>query len=368
MSSPRAEGRPNVWTTGVGHAAVKLQLGILGVVAVVLASMALTSVKLVLIPVLIALLLSAAIRPLVHFLQRRRIPKGAATLISLLTCLVVVLGIGIAVAYSIHRQWDELVANSEAGLARLDQTIAGSLLPFSEEQIRQARENAVRSLTGDISVDDAFAALNTVGVILSSLLMMIVVLFFFLKDGQIMWSFLTRQLHGDRLTRAKRAGTNSVEVMGAYVRGIITIASIDAAGIGLAMLVLGVPLVMPLTAIVFLGGFIPVVGATITGIFVVLVAFVTNGPGTALGVALAVIAVQQLEGNLLQPVIMGKAVKLHPLLILLVLAIGAILAGVMGAVLAVPVAAVIWTFIKGWDEKPPSRQENPGPKGSPETA
>ncbi|WP_066289722.1 AI-2E family transporter [Arthrobacter sp. B6] len=363
MSASPADGKPNVWTTRVGHAAVRLNLAILAVLAVVLATIALRAVNLVLVPVLIALLLTAAIRPLVHFLEDRSIPKPAATFISLFACVVVLLGIGAGVAYSISTQWDELVSSSDAGLARVDQTIAQSPLPFSEQEVRQARESAVRSLTGDMSVGDAFAALNTIGTFLTGLLMMIVVLFFFLKDGQTIWAFLTRWLHGDRLARTMRAGKNAVEVMGAYVRGIMVIASIDAAGIGLAMLLLGVPLALPLTAIVFLGGFIPVAGATITGIFVVLFAFVTKGGGAALALAVAVIAVQQLEGNLMQPVIMGNAVKLHPLVILLVLAIGGILAGIIGAILAVPIAAVIWTSIKSWNKSLENDQNKHEQKG-----
>jgi predicted PurR-regulated permease PerM len=155
--------------------------------------------------------------------------------------------------------------------------------------------------------------------------------------------------------------------MGAYVRGVTLIAFIDAAGIGVAMLLLGVPMALPLTAIVFLGGFIPVVGATITGILAVLVAFVTNGIGTALAVAAAVIVVQQLEGNILQPAIMGKAVKLHPLVIILALAIGGIQAGIIGAVLAVPVAAVIWTTVKSWNADTPTRHSETEQKGKPKT-
>ncbi|WP_346028490.1 AI-2E family transporter [Arthrobacter parietis] len=349
MSAHQPTGRRSVWSTGLGHAAVKLHVLIFGVFAAVIAVMALSAVKLVLIPVLIALLLTAAISPLVHLLQRRGLPKSAATFISLFVCLAALLGTGAAVAYSIYTQWDKLRANSEAGLSRLAENIARSPLPFSEQELRQARENAVQSITEGMSLSDAFAALNTVATFLTALLLMIVVLFFFLKDGQAMWSFLIRPLEGKRLERTRRAGKNAVETMGAYVRGISIIALIDAAGIGLAMVLLGVPLALPLTAIVFLGGFIPVIGATVTGLLAVLVAFVTNGAGTALALAVAVVLVQQLEGNLLQPIIMGKSVKLHPLVVLLALAVGAILAGVIGAILAVPVAAVIWTVVKTWN-------------------
>lgn len=359
MSAHQPKGRRNVWSTGLGHAAVKLHLVIFGAVAAVMAVTALSAVKLVLIPVLIALLLTAAISPLVHILQRRGLPKPAATAISLFVCLTVLLGTGAAVAYSIYTQWDEIRANSDAGLARLEESIAQSPLPFSEEELRRARENAFNSITDSMSLSDAFAALNYVATFLTALLLMIVVLFFFLKDGQSMWAFLIRPLKGDRSARAERAGKNAVETMGAYVRGITIIAFIDAVGIGVAMLLLGVPLALPLTAIIFLGGFIPVIGATITGLLAVLVAFVTNGVGTALALAIAVVVVQQLEGNLLQPVIMGKSVKLHPLVILLALAVGAILAGVIGAILAVPVAAVMWTVVKSWNtERDPTWQKS----------
>lgn len=361
MSASNPAGMTSIWNTRAGHATVKLLLVILAVFAAVMALNALTAVQLVLVPVLIALLLTAAISPLVHILERSGLPKPAATFLSLLTGILVVVGLGAAVTYSIYARWDELRANTDAGFARLERTIAQSPLPFTELEIRQARENAVQSITGGVSVGDAIAALNTVAMFLTALLLMIVVLFFFLKDGKAMWSFLTQPLHGERLERTTRAGKNAVEAMGAYVRGITIIAAIDAAGIGLAMLLLGVPLVMPLTAIVFLGGFIPVIGATITGLFVVLVAFVTNGAGTALAMAAAVIIVQQLEGNLLQPVIMGNAVKLHPLVVLLALGVGGILAGVIGAILAVPIAAVIWTVIKGWNM---ASSDEPMPVGS----
>lgn len=359
MSASDTGGRTSIWNLRVGHATVKLLLAILATIAIFMVCQALITVQLVLLPVLIALLLTAAISPLVHFLQARNFPKPLATFLALLACLVVVIGLGAAVIYSIYARWDELRANSDAGIARLEEAIARSPLPFSEQELQRARENAVQSLTDNLSVGDAFAALNGVATFLTALLLMIVVLFFLLKDGQAMWSFLTKPLEGNQLARTQRAGKNALETMGAYVRGITIIAAIDAAGIGLAMLLLGIPLVMPLTAIVFLGGFIPVIGATVTGLFVVLVAFVTNGPGTALAMAAAVIVVQQVEGNLLQPLIMGKAVKLHPLVILLVLGVGAILAGIMGAILAVPIAAVIWTVIKSWHVDTPDEPTTP---------
>lgn len=349
MKPYRPRDTRSVWTKPVGHLTVKLLLAILISMAAVAVGYVLISLRLVVIPVLIALILAAAIRPLVHFLQRRSAPKPVATLVALLTSLGIFLGLGATIAYSVYAQRGELTVNSNIGLARLEEAIADSPLPFNEQELRQARQSAVESFTNGLSVDDAFFALNAVGTFLTGLFLLIVALFFFLKDGSSMWEFVTKPLHGDRHSRTLRAGQHALGTLGGYLRGITTIAAIDAAGIGIAMFLLGVPLAVPLTAIVFLGGFVPVIGATITGIFAVLVAFVTNGPGTALILGIVVVAVQQLEGNLLQPVIMGRSVKLHPLVVLLSLTAGAILAGIIGAVLAVPITAAAWSVARNWN-------------------
>ncbi|MBP7994580.1 MAG: AI-2E family transporter, partial [Candidatus Microthrix sp.] len=140
---------------------------------------------------------------------------------------------------------------------------------------------------------------------------------------------------------ATALGSRAWTALSGYVRGTATIALIDALGIGLALLVLGVPLVIPLTMLVFLGGFLPVIGATVAGLVAVLVALADGGPLTALLVLAAVIAVQQLEGHILQPVIMRRAVSLHPIVILVALATGSAMLGIVGAFLSVPAAAVI---------------------------
>jgi predicted PurR-regulated permease PerM len=184
--------RGSVWTTANGHAAVKLLVLILGTYTVVMVCLALTAVKLVLIPVLIAVLLAAAISPLVHFLEGRSIPKTAATLISLVAGLLLLGALAAAAGYSIYRQWNELLVNSDAALARLEQMITQSPLPFSAQDLRQARQDAIRSVTADLSVGDAIAAINTLGTFVTGLLLMIVVLFFFLKDGRKIWLFLVR--------------------------------------------------------------------------------------------------------------------------------------------------------------------------------
>ncbi|MET0844470.1 MAG: AI-2E family transporter, partial [Mycetocola sp.] len=179
----------------------------------------------------------------------------------------------------------------------------------------------------------------------------IVILFFFLKDGDTIWHFFLKPLRGERLARGVRIGHTGVRVLGGYVRGTALIAFVDAFFIGIVLFVLGVPLALPLTVIIFLSGFIPIVGATVASILAALVALVgtENGPVTALLVLAAAILVNQLEGNFLQPTVMAQSLKLHPLVILVALTAGTILGGITGAVLSVPIAAVAWAIVKVWN-------------------
>jgi putative heme transporter len=182
----------------------------------------------------------------------------------------------------------------------------------------------------------------------------IVVLFFFLKDGDRIWEFFLRPFHGERLARGRRIGETSVKVLGGYIRGTAVIALVDAVAIGIGLAILQVPLALPLAVIVFLTAFIPLVGATVAGILAALVALVTNGPVIALIVIGIVVVVNQLEGDLLQPVVMAQSLKLHPLVILIALTGGTILGGIAGAVLAVPLVAVGWAIVKVWQGPDPT--------------
>jgi predicted PurR-regulated permease PerM len=143
-----------------------------------------------------------------------------------------------------------------------------------------------------------------------------------------------------------RAGEQSWLTLVAYVKATVIVAFIDAAGIGLALLILRVPFALPLAALVFLSSFIPIIGATLSGVVAVLVALVTRGPLVALVALIAVVLVQQLEGHVLQPLIMGRAVAIHPLAVIVAIATGVVLAGIIGALVAVPIVAVLNTGIR----------------------
>jgi predicted PurR-regulated permease PerM len=164
----------------------------------------------------------------------------------------------------------------------------------------------------------------------------------------MIWNFLIRPFEGERRARAERIGRNSIRVLGGYVRGTAFVAAIDAVFIAGTSLVAGISLWPAIAVLVFVTAFIPVVGAVLSGIVAVLVALALGGVGPAIAVAIAVIVTQQVEGNVLQPIIMGRTLSLHPLVILLALTAGSLLGGIVGAILSTPTASVLWSAAKAW--------------------
>jgi putative heme transporter len=295
-------------------------------------------------------ILAAAFHPLVVWLERGHAPNALAALLTLLLAIVVLVGVLAGVTLAVINQWGTLVNSAADGVDKLQQLVAGGGFPVDPKQVTAARKSVVSFLTSGTFATGALAGLSTATTILTGLVLVIFVLFFLLKDGRSIWRFLIRPLEGHRRARAQRIGHRSLTVLGAYVRGTALVALIDAVFIGAGLFILRVPLALPLTVLVFVTAFIPVIGATLSGIVSALVALVTGGPIEALVVIAIVIVVNQIEGNVLQPLIMGKALSLHPLAILLALTAGAVLAGVIGAVLAVPVTSVLWTAVKSWND------------------
>jgi predicted PurR-regulated permease PerM len=189
----------------------------------------------------------------------------------------------------------------------------------------------------------AVGAATTAGHVLTGLLLALFATFFFLKDGPRIWSWVVRLFPADARNRADGAGRRAWLTLISYVRATLAVAFVDAVGIGLGAAILGVPLALPLAVIVFLGSFVPIIGATLSGLVAVLVALVAKGPLTALILLGVVLLVQQLEGHVLQPLLLGRAIKVHPLAVVFGIATGVLLAGIVGALIAVPIVAVINT-------------------------
>jgi len=303
----------------------------------------------VVIPVLIAIILAAAFAPVVALLRRRMSHSLAAglTLVGTLLLLGLLLAL---VGWAIQRQWGTLVQSASEGFGQLQGFLQDLNLPIDDQQIEEAQQAVVDYLTSAEFGSSALAGVSVASEVLTGVFLLIVVLFYLLKDGDRIWHFLLTPLSRERQDRGARIGRTGLKVLGGYVRGTAIVALADAIGIGAALFILQVPLALPLTVIVFLTAFIPIVGATLAGVLAALVALVANGPVTALIVIAVVVVVNQLEGNFLQPLVMGQSLNLHPLVILLALTAGTILGGVIGAVLAVPIAAVTWAILKVWDD------------------
>ncbi|ROQ15637.1 putative PurR-regulated permease PerM [Rathayibacter sp. PhB93] len=360
-ATPPAERRPTVWTDGLGRFALRcLQVLVVLALAAVLV-LAMTQLTLVLIPVLIAIILASAIHPVLAWMRRKGVPSILATWIALIGLLAILGAIGWLITVAVRDQWDELVSSASDGIASLQDYVQHLPFQIDEQQIEDARQSVVDFLTSSSFGSGALAGAAAAANFVTGLVLMIVVLFFFMKDGPKIWEFLLRPFTGSSYDRAKRVGGKTVDVLGGYIRGTATVAAVDAIGIGVALAILQVPLALPLAVIVFLTAFIPIVGATAAGILAALVALVANGPLAALIVIIVVIAVNQLEGNFLQPVVMARSLKLHPLIVLIALTIGTVLAGIVGAVLAVPIAAVAWGIVSVWNgpDRPaePARQK-----------
>jgi putative heme transporter len=355
-AAPSVVGR--LWSDGFGRFAMRcLQVIVVVVLAigVVYAGLAL---KTVVIAVLVALILACAFHPLVRLLERAKLPNALAALVTLLVVLGVLAGVLTLVGFSIAGQASDLAKAVSDGIDQLEQFLAGIGIQISGAQVQKALNAVTGFVTSASFGSGALAGLSTVGNLATGIVLVVFVMFFFLRDGKKIWEFLIRPFRGEAHARAERIGHRSVGVLGAYVRGTATVALVDSVFIGAGLFILQVPLALTLSVFVFVTAFIPVVGATLAGILAALVALVFKGPVVALIVVGIVILVNQLEGNLLQPVIMGKALSLHPLVILLALTAGTILGGIIGAILSVPTASVVWTAIKAWN---PHHREDAAP-------
>ncbi|MER7164874.1 AI-2E family transporter [Micromonospora sp. NPDC000207] len=305
-------------------------------------------VKIVIVPLVIALLFSALLAPAVGWLLRARFPRSLATAVVLVGGLAAVVGTLTLVVNEFIKGVPELSARSSEAVRQIQEWLRTGPLHLSDNQLNRYIDEVTRWVNENTSslTSGALATAATVAEVLTGALLVIFATFFFLRDGNRIWRFLVRLLPVAARWKVDDAGRASWETLGAYVRATILVAFIDAVGIGIFLVAFDIPFAFPLIALVFLGAFIPIVGATLSGAVAVLVALVDSGPVTALIILAAVIGVQQIEGNVLQPLIMGRAVAIHPLAVVLGVAAGVVLAGITGAVIAVPVIAVINTAVR----------------------
>jgi len=359
-----APGRPwSLWSDGLGTFAIR-SLQIMIVVAIAAAViLGIQQVTVVTIPLVLALIFASAFAPVMSWMRRRGVPSLLATLLALLAILVLLGGVSWLIVWAVRDQWDELYAQAQQGFQDLMAWVATLPFDIDQGQIDEWLATLGDFVTSAQFGSGAIAGVGAVASFITGLVLMVVMLFFFLKDGPQMWAFLLRPFRGEQYARAVRVGEKTVSTLGSYFRGTATVAAVDAVGILIGLLILQVPLAIPLAVLVFLLAFIPIVGATLAGILAALVALVANGWVVALLVVGVVVLVNQLEGNLLQPFLMGRTMKLHAFVVLVALTVGTVLSGIVGAVLAVPITAVAWGIVQVWDgPHTPARWARPRPR------
>ncbi|AOT03796.1 AI-2E family transporter [Arthrobacter sp. U41] len=308
----------------------------------------LSRVSFLLIPVLVAALLAGLLAPVKNWLGRSGVPTGLAVA---MTVLGFIGAIGAALAL-VGRQlvagFAELWSEALAGIQKIQAWLAEGPLHLTAAQIDQYLKEGTEALQNNSSsiLSGALSFGSTAGHFAAGMILALFILIFFLLEGGRIWSFLVRLLPRKARAAAHGAGSKGWESMVSYARVQMFVAFVDAVGIGAGAAILGVPLALPLGVLVFLGSFIPIVGALVTGAVAVLLALVANGWVNALIMLGVVLLVQQLESHILQPLIMGKAVKLHPVAVILAVAAGSYLAGIPGALFSVPILAVANSSIR----------------------
>ncbi|WP_166872753.1 AI-2E family transporter [Salinibacterium sp. ZJ450] len=364
-NTPRAS-RSRLWSDGLGRAGTRgAQILLVGTVVVALVWL-LSRLSIVTIPLVLALIFAAAFTPWMEWTRRHSVPPALGAALTLLFLLAVITGALVFVVGSVSDEWRELTVKAEDGFQRVLAWV--QTLPFSpdQRQLKDFGEQISGFVTSAEFGSGALGGIGAVSEVSASLGMMAIILFFLLKDGPQMWEFLVRPFEGIAYDRAERIRRKTDNVFGGYIRSTAAAALFDAVGIFIGLAILQVPLAVPLAILTLLLAFIPIIGAVSGGVVAALVALVSNGPLNAALVVLAVIIVNQLEGNVLKPILMARTVSLHALVVLVVIAAGTAVGGIIGALLAVPVTAAAWGVVQVWDgDNVPARWARPKTRDRP---
>ncbi|WP_373454535.1 AI-2E family transporter [Rhodococcus sp. 15-649-2-2] len=302
----------------------------------------------VVIPLGLALLASAMLVPVVDWMHRRGVPRAVAVIIVIIASIGVVAGIMTFIVEQFIEGLPQVGDQFTQSINGVEEWLSSGPLHISEDQIRQATDNLVKVIQDnqEAVTSGALTTAAVIGEILTGALLTLFTLIFFLYGGDQIWRFVTRLAPTGARRKIRTAGIQGFGSLVGYVRATVAVAAADAIGIGAGLAILGVPLALPLASLVFIGAFIPIIGAVLTGFVAVFIALVTKGLITAVITLGIVVAVMQLEGHVLQPLLLGRAVRLHPLAVVLSITVGILLAGIVGGLLAVPIVAVLNTAVR----------------------
>ena len=311
--------------------------------ALYLLGLAVTKMLVVILPVVVALLLTTLLAPPTRALERRGWNSALAAVTTVGSGLIIVVATLSLIIPAFVAEIGGLTATIEQGIRQLGASLARSPLGLTGEQINASIDRGIRSIggSGGQVAQTALSGALLATQFATSALLAVFLTFFFVKDGVGMWAWLTSLAGSTRRPVVHDLGVRAWTVLTAYVHGVALVATVDAVLIGIVLVVLGIPLALPLVVLTFIAAFFPIIGALAAGAAAVLVALVTHGLVAAVIVLVAIIVIQQLEGNVLYPVVVGRQLNLHPVAMLIALSVGAVVAGIAGAFLAVPVAAVI---------------------------
>ncbi|MCZ9349264.1 AI-2E family transporter [Streptomyces mutabilis] len=314
-------------------------------------------------PLIVGLLLTTLTWPAARFLRRHGWPPALAAAVVTVAFLLAVTGIVALIAVPMSSQTDELTDGVVEGIERLREWAAGPPLNIDDAQVTGALDSAMARVQDSVG-SMVTAVASGVGTVVNGVVTAVLgvfLMFFFLKDGPRFLPWLGRQLPGRLATDVPAVALRIWETLGSFVRSQALVGLLDAVFIGLGLWILDVPLVLPLAVLTFVSAFVPIVGALFAGFVAVLIALVSNGLTDALIVLVIIVVVQQLEGNVFQPIIQSRGLGLHAAVILLAVTLGGSLAGIVGSLLAVPVAAliaVVWNYVREQLVDPP---EEPAP-------
>ncbi|OFJ53264.1 AI-2E family transporter [Mycolicibacterium grossiae] len=312
----------------------------------------------VVVPVAIALVITALLLPAVDFLDRYGALRGGAVAFVMVLGLAVLVGVMSFVVNQFVDGAPQLVDEVTRSVDSTRDWLINGPADLSRDQINRAGDTIIDSLRDHQAqlTSGALSTAGTIAEILTGALLCLFTVIFFLLGGRNIWQFVTRLIPGTQRERVREAGAAGFHSLAGYARATTLVALVDAVAIGSGLAIMGIPLALPLASLIFLGAFVPVVGALVTGFLAVVVALLAKGVVYAAITLGLIVAVMQLEAHILQPLVMGRAVSLHPLAVVIGITGGSVIAGVIGALLAVPAIAFFNSFIRVLAAEDPDRR------------
>ena len=312
------------------------------VAAVALLGWVAWQLRLVVFPIAVAILLAALLQPGVRWLRSKGWRRGLAAATVFVAFFILLSGSLTLVGGAVSGQFGEVVEQAGEGLVELEEWLGGPPFYLTEEQIDAWVDRILEAFGQDeVALTEGAVSTATAAIeFLTGMVLALVALVLFLYDGERIWAWTVRMFPRSSRARADGAGRQAWSTLTSYIRGQTVVALFDATFITILLFILGVPLALPLGVLVFFGAYIPLVGAIVSGALAVLVALVANGLVIALIVLAGIIAVQQLEGNVFAPLVLGRMARIHPLAVIVAITVGVLVAGILGGIVAVPIVAI----------------------------